>query len=503
MMRSPAAVIQPVEFRQAPHNIEAEQALLGAILMNNEAFERVLDAIEATDFFDPLHGRIYAASAAIIRDGKRVDPITLAPYFAHEEAIGGTDKAPGLPVTVYLGRLMASATSVINARDYAKTIVDLRRRRQTILIGEELVNLSYAMPHDMTPDKVIGEGEAALFGLTANGGSVREFTMPQATESAERMIAAAYENKTGLAGLSTGFTELDKRIGGLVPSDLLILAGRPSMGKSALALQIGFNVAENLLAEAETLELGNGRQRPARGGEVLFFSLEMSAEQLVQRQASTITGLPGDRLRMGRINEDEFRRIQDAMRQIRRLPMHIDTTGGIPIGQLMSRARRRSRLYGTRLIIVDYLQLMSAGERTTNRVEEVTKITTGLKAMAKDLDIPVLALSQLSRKVEEREDKRPYISDLRESGSIEQDADVVMMVYRDEYYLKRTEPQQGSDKYSKWKEAMEDAAGVAEVITVKQRHGPVGTDRLQFTESTTRFSNLETREYNLAGGANV
>ncbi len=504
MMRSPAAVIPPaeIEFRQAPHNIEAEQALLGAILLQNDAYERVVDVIETGDFFEPLHGRIFVAMASLIRDGSRADPLTLAPFFGHEEPLGGNGKnSPGMPVPVYLARLMASATSVINARDYAKTIVDLRRRRETILIGEELVNLSYALPPDMKPMQVIEQGEAALFALTNDGANVREFTMPQATAAAEEMIANAYQSGKHLAGISTGFADLDKHLGGLVPSDLIILAGRPSMGKSALAAQIGFNVAKAIAAGAETLDFGDGRQRPNLGGEVLFFSLEMSAEQLVTRQVSVETGIHGDRLRPGNLKEDEFRRVQRAFADRAQLPFHIDTTGAISIPQLMARARRRKRLRGTALVIVDYLQLMTSGDRENNRVAEVTKITTGLKAMGKDLHVPVLALSQLSRALETREDKRPQLSDLRESGSIEQDADIVLFVYRDEYYLKRAEPpEDGSEKRQKWEAAMTDANGLAEIIRGKHRHGSVGTTRMQFSDVTTKFSNLETRDFDFAGG---
>ncbi len=478
-------------FRQAPHNIEAEQALLGAILINNDAFERVSDHLEPEHFFEPIHARIFETAAQLIAKGGKATPVTLKSYF-EGEVVAGT-----ITVPQYLGRLAAHATSVINARDYARTIRDLALRRDLIIIGEDMVNAAYDSPADLSPADQVEDAEKRLFQLGERGGEAYECEVGTALEHALDMIAAAYSRDDGMAGLPTGFTDLDKHLGGLAPSDLLILAGRPSQGKTALATNIAFNVAQWLADQ-------HGRQRnlfadggePQPRGEVSFYSLEMSAEQLVMRQLAQVVDIPSERLRRGDINEDEFRRcVDDARARLASLPIHIDTTGALTVPQLMTRARRRKRLKDTRLIIVDYLQLMAAGGRfRDSKVQEVTAISNALKALAKELNVPVIALSQLSRQVENREDKRPQLSDLRESGSIEQDADVVMFVFREEYYLKRAEPPATkAEERLAWQGQLEAAAGLAEIIVGKHRHGPVGTVRMAFSEAFTRFDNLAER----------
>jgi replicative DNA helicase len=459
--------------RQAPHNIEAEQALLGAILINNAAYERLADQLEAAHFFDPLHGRIFAAVAKLIASGRRVTPVTLKGIFEGER-IGA------LSVAQYLGRLAAHATSVINARDYARTIRELALRRDLILIGEDMVNLAYNGATEASPAEQIEAAEKRLFQLGEHGTAVAyECEIAGALTGAVDMIAAAYQRDGGLAGLPTGFTALDRQLGGLAPSDLIILAGRPSMGKTALATNIAFSVA-GLLADQG-------------GGEVSFYSLEMSPEQLVMRQLAQQVGIPSERMRRGAISEAEFARITDGARALAKLPLHIDATGGLTIPQLMTRARRRKRLKDTKLILVDYLQLMASGSAfRDNKVAEVTAISNALKALAKELGVPVIALSQLSRQVENREDKRPQLSDLRESGSIEQDADIVLFVFREEYYLKRAEPPETKpETRAAWSNQLEMAKGLAEVIVGKHRHGPVGTVKLAFSEAFTRFADLD------------
>jgi replicative DNA helicase len=495
-MRAIAEPLKPLtELRKPPANIEAEQALLGAILINNNAFEVVSSLIRADHFFEPVHARIFDAISTQIIRGAVANPITLRPFFEHEEPIRepkGND--PGLTVPQYLGRLAAHATSVINARDYAQTIHDLWVRRGLVLVCEDAVNVAYDSPIDLPPAAQVERVEQALFELSREGdGGNYGWTMEAATSSMMDMIAAAYQSDGHIMGLSTGFKDLDSHLGGLVNSDLIIIGGRPSMGKSALAAQIAFAVARNLKKSYEAASasfLGEGAK--PRMGEVLFYSLEMSAQQLTMRQTSIDTEIPSTRMREGRFNEREYRRIDEIRKQLAGLPVFIDTTGAISVAQMASRSRRRKRLYDTRLIIVDYLQLMVSGERTENRVAEVSKITAALKAMAKNLDVPVIALCQLSRALESREDKRPQLSDCRESGSIEQDADIILFVYRDEYYLSRSEPSaKQEEKWLAWKAAMAEAEGLAEIIRGKHRHGSVGTTRMQFHAELTRFADLD------------
>ena len=387
----------------------------------------------------------------------------------------------------YLGRLVARATSVINARDYARTVKDFALRRNLIILGEDMVNAAYDSPADMPAANQIEEAEKRLFQLGERGGGAYECDVGEALDGALDMIAAAYSRDGGMAGIPTGFTDLDRHLGGLAPSDLIILAGRPSQGKTALATNIAFNVAKWLVDE-HTRNDGEGQR-----GEVSFYSLEMSAEQLVMRQLAQVVEIPSERLRRGAIVEAEYMRcVADSRDLLRSLPIHIDATGAITIPQIMTRARRRKRLKDTRLIIVDYLQLMASGNRfRDNKVQEVTAISNALKALAKELNVPVIALSQLSRQVENRENKRPQLADLRESGSIEQDADVVMFVFREEYYVQRREPSTTKvEDHQKWQDEMDQVAGVAEVIIGKQRHGPTGSVKLQFTGEFTRFSDL-------------
>jgi replicative DNA helicase len=488
-LREAAAATEPMQFREPPHNIEAEQALLGAILINNEAMDRVSAFLEPIHFFDPLHGQIYETAGKMIQAGKQATPITLKTFFDSAEPIDAT-----LTVPQYLGRLAANATTIINAEDYGRTIYDLAVRRQLITLGEDMVNSAYDAPIDFPPESQIQEAETRLYDLAERGKYGQGFlSFGQALTHAIDMANAAYERDGHLSGLATGLADLDSKMGGLQPSDLIILAGRPSMGKTALATNIAYNIAKAYRAERQP----DGTEKAVDGAIVGFFSLEMSAEQLATRILSEQAEIASERIRRGMINEDEFRKLVQVSQEMSRIPLYIDQTGGISIAQLAARARKLKRQKGLGLLVVDYLQLLSgSSKRGDNRVQEITEITTGLKALAKELAVPILALSQLSRQVEAREDKRPQLSDLRESGSIEQDADVVMFVFREEYYVERQKPREGTPEFNDWQTQMMAVSGKAEVIIGKQRHGPVGTVQLAFESQFTRFGNLA-RDYQL------
>lgn len=483
---APAAA---VPFREAPHNIEAEQALLGAILVNNEAMDRVSAFLEPVHYFDPIHAQIYETAAKMIQAGKQATPITLKTFFDHAEPID-----TNLTVPQYLGRLAANATTIINAEDYGRTIYDLAVRRSLIVLGEDIVNAAYDAPIDYPPETQIQEAEGRLYDLAESGKYGQGFmTFGSALTHAIDMANAAYERDGHLSGLSTGLDDLDNKMGGLQSSDLIILAGRPSMGKTALVTNIAYNVAKAYRSEKQP----DGTDKTLEGGRVGFFSLEMSAEQLATRILSEQAEIASEKIRRGMITEDEFRKLVAVSQEMSRAPLYIDQTGGISIAQLSARARKLKRQRGLDLLIVDYLQLLSgSSKRGDNRVQEITEITTGLKALAKELAVPIIALSQLSRQVEQREDKRPQLSDLRESGSIEQDADVVMFVFREEYYVERQKPREGTPEFSDWQTQMMAVSGKAEVIIGKQRHGPVGAVQLAFESQFTRFGNLA-REYQL------
>jgi replicative DNA helicase len=487
-----AASSDALPFRAAPHNLEAEQALLGAILVNNEAHDRVSGFLEAHHFFDPLHQQIFETTSKLIASGKQATPITLRTFFETAEPIDA-----GLTVPQYLGRLAANAATIINARDYGRTIHDLATRRGLILIGEDLVNAAYDSPVDFPPREQIEEAETRLFALAETDKYGQGFlAFNQALTAAIDLAGNAYKRDGHLSGIATRFAGLDGKMGGLQPSDLIVLAGRPSMGKTALATNIAFNVARvRAQSLAQSPELPP--EDPKHDGAVVgFFSLEMSAEQLATRILSEQAGIPSEKIRRGMIDEVEFKRLVEVSQEMASIPLFIDQTGGISIAQLSARARKLKRQHGLGLIIVDYLQLMTGtSKRGENRVQEVSEITTGLKALAKELNVPVIALSQLSRAVENREDKRPQLADLRESGSIEQDADIVMFVFREEYYLERLKPAEGTIEFQDWMAKMQVVSGKAEVIIGKQRHGPIGTVQLQFDGNVTRFSDLAHEQY--------
>ena len=486
LQRPPAATERA--YRVPPANVEAEQALLGAILINNDAFDRVSDFLRSEHFVQEIHRRIYEIAGTMIRQGKLATPVTLKTFL-------GDHDLGGVTVPQYLARLATEATTIINAYDYGRSIYDLALRRELITIGEDVVNVAYDAPVDSSPREQIEEAERRLYQIAEGGrydGGFQRFT--DALKVAVDMAAKAYEREGSLSGIATGLLDLDRYMGGLQASDLVILAGRPGMGKTALATNIAFNIARAY----EGSTRADGVAETVNGGIVGFFSLEMSAEQLATRIIAEQSGVASYKIRRGDISESDFRRIADAVTEMQSIPFFIDQTGGISIAQLTARARRLKRQKGLDLLVIDYIQLLSGSKtRGDNRVQELTEITTGLKALAKELAVPILALSQLSRQVESRDDKRPQLSDLRESGSIEQDADVVLFVYREEYYLKNREPRPGSQEHIDWMTQMESAHGRAEVIIGKQRHGPTGTIELQFDAEVTRFSSLA-REDTLA-----
>jgi len=475
-------------YRTAPHNIEAEQALIGAILVNNEAYYRVSDFLEPRHFFEPAHQRIFELATTLIRAGKVASPVTLKTFLPADVDIGG------LTLSQYLARLAAEATTVINAQDYGRTISDLSLRRSLIVIGEDMVNVAFDAPVDFSPRSHIEDAERRLYELAEIGrydGGFQRFA--SALTTAVDMAARAYQRDGRLSGIASGLEDMDRQMGGLQSSDLIILAGRPGMGKTALATNIAYNVARAWRSEQRP----DGREETVNGGIVGFFSLEMSAEQLATRIISEQTEIASYRIRRGEIDPGDFDRIAAVAREMQTLPLYIDETGGLSIAQLAARARRLKRQRGLDMLVIDYLQLLQGSTRRASegRVQEVTEITTGLKALAKDLNVPILALSQLSRQVENRDDKRPQLADLRESGSIEQDADVVMFVFREEYYLKNKEPRAGTEEHFKWQAEMDAVHGKAEVIIGKQRHGPTGTIQLQFKADVTRFSNLAREDH--------
>ena len=467
--------------RIPPHNVEAEQALLGAILINNDAFDRVSDFLRSEHFVEEIHRRIFEIAGSMIRAGKLATPVTLKSFLGEHDVGGAT-------VPQYLARLASEATTIINAYDYGRGIYDLAMRRELISVGEDMVNVAFDAPVDSSPRDQIEEAERRLYQLAETGrydGGFQRFS--DALKVAVDMAARAYERDGSLSGIATGMQDLDHKLGGLQSSDLVILAGRPGMGKTALATNIAFNIAKAYEGRTKP----DGSMETVNGGIVGFFSLEMSAEQLATRIIAEQSNVASYKIRRGDITEGDFRRLADAVADMQQIPLYIDQTGGISIAQLTARARRLKRQKGLDLLVIDYLQLLSGSKsKGENRVQELTEITTGLKALAKELNLPILALSQLSRQVEQRDDKRPQLSDLRESGSIEQDADVVMFVFREEYYLKNKEPRPGTEEHIQWMTQMETAHGRAEVIIGKQRHGPTGTIELQFDAEVTRFSSL-------------
>ncbi|UEM05246.1 replicative DNA helicase [Skermanella rosea] len=482
-------------YRITPHNAEAEQSLLGAILTNNKAYEKVGEFLKPEHFYDPVHSRIFETIHTLIQRGEVADPITLKRYFEGDpalESVGGVG---------YLAELAGSVVSVVNSEHYGRIIHDMYLRRQLIDMGEDMVNEAYSHNLEGAALEQIEGAEKKLFDLATTGdiqGGFQPFS--QSLRVAIEMAEEAFKRDSQVTGVTTGLIDLDRKLGGLHPSDLLILAGRPSMGKTALATNIAFAAAKAHL-----------RTDGKEGAGVAFFSLEMSAEQLATRILADEAQVASEKIRRGDLKPEDFQRFSEASSILSRVPFYVDDTPALSIAAVRTRSRRLARTSGgLGLIVVDYLQLLrgSGGKGNENRVQEISEITRGLKAIAKELDVPVMALSQLSRAVEQREDKRPQLSDLRESGSIEQDADVVMFVFREQYYLERAEPSRRpdeaddkfNDRYQRWQQRLGEVHNTGEVIIAKQRHGPIGTVRLFFDGQYTKFGDLDQSHPGGGGG---
>jgi len=456
--------------KQIPKNIEAEQTVLGSILANNEIFDEITDQLDESYFFDPIHKKIYKIISNLISKGLLANPVTIKNFFNSKEElveIGGID---------YLLKLTKVSTTKNQIKYYSQLLSDLYIRRQLINISEETLEESKNKDLDISGTNILENTERKLFEIAERGEFQRSFvTFKDALKETIDMATAAYKNDQGIVGVPSGLTDLDDRLGGLHKQDLIIIAGRPSMGKTALATNIAFNASLNI--KKNNLKTS-----------VAFFSLEMSSEQLSTRILAEQSRVKSNDIRRGKINQDDFERFIEASKNLEMLPLHIDDTPAITISALSNRARRLKRKEGLDLIVIDYIQLMkSSGYRNEGRVLEIAEITQGLKALAKELDVPVLALSQLSRQVEQREDKKPQLSDLRESGSIEQDADVVMFVFREQYYLEKQEPKLGTAEHVEWQERMSQIHNQAEIIIGKQRHGPTGVIKLEFESAFTKF----------------
>ena len=459
-----------------PSNLEAEQALLGSILVNNDIIDEVSTIISPNIFYDPAHIKIYEVIESLNNKGMIANPITLKNFFEKDNMlieVGGTE---------YLVKLTRFSGSAKQAVDYAKVIHEMYLRRELVLISDKLSSDTLnANSQEQNAENIIEITEKSLFDLAERGSFSQSFLkFNEALDQTIEMATLAMKSDQGIVGVPTGLTDLDEKLGGLHKSDLVILAGRPGMGKTALATNIAYHAAQNLLSRQEK-------------SSIAFFSLEMSSEQLSTRILSEQARIKSDDIRRGKVTESEINRYIETSRNIYNLPLYIDETPAITISTLSNRARRIKRLFGLNLIVVDYIQLMRApnsNNRGDNRVQEVSEITQGLKALAKELKVPVLALSQLSRAVESRDDKKPQLSDLRESGSIEQDADVVMFVYREAYYLENKQPKLGSIEHAEWQSKMNDVNGLADIILGKQRHGPTGTVKVEFEGIYTKFKDL-------------
>jgi replicative DNA helicase len=476
----------PAEAMTLPHNLDAEAALIGAIMIDNRLAEDIQLKLRPEHFFEPLHGRIYEAVLKLVDKGMIANPVTLRPLFADDPAIGD------LGGPAYLAQLTEQSAGLIAAMDFARQIYDLALLRELIRVGREMVTNAADTSADVDPLDQIQRAELALYRVAEEGevaSAVKSFS--QSASLAVEMAERALKSGGHLSGITTGLTALNTKIGGLHRSDLVILAGRPAMGKTALATNIAFAAAERLMRDrADQID-----KTPGAG--VAFFSLEMSADQLATRILAEQSNLSSEDLRMGKISQAQFRDLARAAATLQDLPLYIDDTPGLTIAALRSRARRLKRQRGVGLIVVDYLQLLQGTSRQANenRVNEVSEITRGLKTLAKELNVPVLALSQLSRAVEQREDKRPQLADLRESGTIEQDADIVLFVYRDEYYHAQKKPEDGTEKFDKWLERAHRIEGRAEVIVAKQRHGSTGIVDLHFAKHITKFSDIADDAY--------
>ena len=475
-------------------NIDAEIALIGCLLWDNRNYEKISDFLDESHFVEQNHQLIFKQIRELLNKNILVSPITLKNYLSENEF--------GLEITKYLNQIKDSSPSTQNTFQYAKIIYELHIKRSLIGIGQNIIQETFGIHTENTGETLIEKAENDLYNLSNTGSAERKYSkFGDSLKDAVNIINEAFKREGKIAGVSSGLRDLDIKLGGLHKSDLVIIAGRPSMGKTALGTNIAFNVAKNFKEKID--EFGNTKL--IDGGKVAFFSLEMSSEQLATRILAEQTKISGDKMRKAELSKDDFKKIAKATSELEDLDLFIDDNPILTIATLRARARRLQRLYGINLIIVDYLQLMSSSNKSKNegRVQEISEITRGLKAIAKELDIPIIALSQLSRQVEQREDKRPLLSDLRESGTIEQDSDVVMFIFRESYYLERMEPikkpEESEEKYlertSRWQELCEKAHNTAEIIIAKQRHGPIGTIKTHFESNYTKFSDLNNKDY--------
>ena len=471
----PLKIIQNTQ-RQMPSNIEAEQALIGSILVSNDIYDEITLIVDSNKFFDPIHSKLFDTIENLISKGLLANPITLKNYFENNDGLkelGGQE---------YLINITKFSTSTKQAIDYANIIHQMHVRRELIKISESVLNEASNNEVSSSGEDIIQNAEKSLFDLAERGHFNRSFLkFESALKQTIDMAKKAYQNEEGIVGVPTGLTDLDARLGGMHKQDLVIIAGRPSMGKTALATNIAFHAARNI-------------EKKGVKSTVAFFSLEMSSEQLSTRILSEQAKIKSNDIRRGKVSENEFEKFIETSKNIYDLPLYIDETPAITISAISNRSRRIKRLFGLDLVVVDYIQLMrSSGRKYDGRVQEISEITQGLKALAKELDVPVLALSQLSRAVEQRDDKKPQLSDLRESGSIEQDADVVMFVYRESYYLERKEPTLGSIEHAEWQQKMDEISQLADIMISKQRHGPTGNVKVEFEAIYTKFKDLENK----------
>ena len=474
MANQPFKIVENSQ-KQMPCNIEAEQAVIGSILVSNEIYDEISQIIDTQKFFDPIQAKIFETIESLISKGLLANPITLKNHFENNEGLkelGGQE---------YLIKITKFSTSVKQAIDYANIVQEMHVRRELIKISESVLDqASNSTGVVSSGEEMIQNAEKSLFDLAERGHFNQSFMkFESALKQTIEMAKSAYQNEEGIVGVPTGLTDLDSRLGGMHKQDLVIIAGRPSMGKTALATNIAFHAAKNI-------------QKKGTKSTVAFFSLEMASEQLSTRILSEQSRIRSNDIRRGKVSEKEFEQFIETSKNIFELPLYIDETPAITIAAISNRARRIKRLFGLELIVVDYIQLMKSSLRKDyNRVQEVSEITQGLKALAKELDVPVLALSQLSRAVEQRDNKKPQLADLRESGSIEQDADVVMFVYREAYYLEGKEPALGSVEHAEWQQKMDEISRLAEIIISKQRHGPTGNVKVEFEAMYTKFKDLE------------
>ena len=476
MAQQPLKIVENSE-KQLPCNIEAEQAVIASILVSNDIYDEISSILDSQKFFDPIHVKLYETIETLISKGLLANPITLKNYFENNEGLkelGGQE---------YLIKITKFSTSVKQAIDYANIVQEMHVRRELIKISQSVLDeVSTNSDVGTSGETIIQNTEKSLFDLAERGHFNQSFMkFDSALKQTIDMAKSAYQSEEGLVGVPTGLTDLDSRLGGLHKQDLVIIAGRPSMGKTALATNIAFHAAKNI-------------EKKRSKSTVAFFSLEMSSEQLSTRILSEQSRIRSNDIRRGKVSEKEFEQFIEASKNISELPLYIDETPAITIAAISNRSRRIKRLYGLELIVVDYIQLMkSSGKKEYNRVQEISEITQGLKALAKELNVPVLALSQLSRAVEHRDDKKPQLADLRESGSIEQDADIVMFVFRESYYLQNKEPTVGSIEHAEWQTKMNEISHLAEIMISKQRHGPTGNVKVEFEAMYTKFKDLENK----------